>query len=222
MPYKLVFIGSTGGAVLSRLLSHQHIRTMVHEVVSDRACGFLQVASQHHLPVCEITSASGAQFSDALWQRYGDNHRLIFISFYTRLFSGVFLEKNQGLIFNNHPSLLPSFKGMQGFEDTLNSSALFMGCSFHQVDAGIDSGKCVIQAALPLDRSLPQGVNRHKIFIAQYYVLLQFIKWLHDERFSINQDGRPEFTQMKYDIGPFSPCLDSDFFTFHQLTNELF
>lgn len=221
MTFKLVFIGSTGGAVLSKLLEHDYIRSMTYEVVSDRACGFLDVGARYNLPGIQIPCSNGAQFSDALYRRYRDVGKVIFISFYTRLFSGEFLKFNSGFIFNSHPSLLPSFKGMHGFEDTLNSSALFMGCSFHKVDAGMDTGECVIQAALPLNRSLSEKVNRHKIFIAQYYCLLQFTKWIYEERLEINEAGELFISNLNYNLSCFSPGLDADFFSFHKLNNEL-
>ena len=221
MSFKLVFIGSTGGAVLSRLLEHNYIRSMTYEVVSDRECGFLDVGSRHYIHSIQIPCSNGAQFSDALYARYRNIRKIIFVSFYTRMFSGDFVKFNNGFIFNSHPSLLPSFKGMHGFEDTINSSALFMGCSFHKVDNGMDTGECVIQAALPLNRSLSEETNRHKIFIAQYYCLLQFTKWIHDKRLEIDVSGKVSISNLTYDLGCFSPGLDDDFFSFHRLTNEL-
>lgn len=221
MDYKIVFIGSTGGGVLSRLLPHAFVKAVTHEVVSDRQCGFLDVAVKNDVSAVKLASSDGDRFSDHLIERYENAKNLVFISFYTKLFSGRFLINKRGLIFNCHPSILPSFKGMHGFEDTLASSAMFMGCTLHQVDEGIDSGRTVIQAAIPLDRQLPLAQNRHKIFLAQYYSTLQFIRWITEGRLRIDGEGQASIGGCFYKPAIFSPNLDADFFAYVGEVNEL-
>lgn len=211
MPRQIVFIGSTGGGVLSRLARHSFVRTMTREAVADRPCGFLEVARAHGIPAVCLDAANGAAFSDALQQRYVGQDDLLFLSFYTRLFSGEFLARQQGRLFNCHPSLLPIAPGMNGFEDTLAAGCLFMGCTLHAVDSGIDTGAPVLQAALPIDRSRPTADNRHRIFLAQYYTSLQFLRWIRDDRLTFAADGRPEIRDARWQPSPFAPNLDADF-----------
>lgn len=217
---RLVFVGSTGGGVLSRLLAHAFVREMTLEVVADRACGFVEVARGAGVPAVVLDSADGSAFSDALLRRYPD-HDTVFLSFYTRLFRGAFLERCQERLFNCHPSLLPAFKGMHGFEDTLASSATFMGCTLHRVNAEMDSGRTVIQAAIPLDRSLPQAENRHKVFLAQCYTTLQFLRWLHDGRLESTASGALVPRAATYAPSMFAPNLDPDLFEFLGIADEL-
>lgn len=221
MGEKVVFIGSTGGGVFSRLLQHEFVKTITYEAVSDRECGFLEVASRHGVSSVKLAANDGQKFSDYLFERYEKLTHLIFLSFYTKLFRGRFLDNRVGQIFNCHPSILPSFKGMSGFEDTLASSAMFMGCTLHQVDDGIDTGRIVIQAAIPLDRQLPVAENRHKIFLAQYYSTLQFLRWISERRISLDGHGRMCIERCAYAPSIFSPNLDADFFEFIGEANEL-
>lgn len=209
---KLVFIGSTGGAVLSRLAGHAFVREMTLEVVADRPCGFVDVARSRGMTGTVIESADGLAFSDALDRRYADTRDIVFLSFYTRLFRGAFLAGNTGRIFNCHPSILPAFKGMHGFEDTLASSSTFMGCTLHSVDGEIDGGTTVIQAALPIDRQLPVAENRHKIFLAQYYSTMQFLRWLADGRLMLDANAGPRVAGACFAPSMFSPNLDPDLF----------
>lgn len=218
---RLVFIGSTGGGVLSRVADHDFVRRMTLEVVSDRACGFLDIAALNNIPASCLPAASGAAFSDLLAERYGERSDVVFLSFYTRLFSGKFLQAQRGRILNFHPSLLPAFPGMHGFEDTLTSTSMLMGCTVHEVDVGVDSGPIVLQAALPLDRSLDVAVNRHRLFLAQVYSALQIIRWLGDQRLTRCTDGRWSVAGGAFLGGGFAPNLDSDFFEFINQANQL-
>ena len=221
MNYKMVFIGSTGGGVLSKLLHHPEIRAITHEVISDRKCGFIDIAASASVRFACIDTTSGSEFSRLLSSRYCNETQLIFMSFYTKLFESDFLHSQKGKVFNCHPSILPSCKGMHGFEDTLKSTSLFMGCSVHQVDEGMDSGMCQIQAALPLDRNLTNAQNRHKIFLAQYYSALQFCCWIIDQRMNISSEGVAFVSNNKWDMGCFAPNLDGDLFRRMGIVNEL-
>ncbi|MBI5898397.1 MAG: hypothetical protein HZB40_04150 [Rhodocyclales bacterium] len=198
--------------MLSRLVKHAFVREMTLEAVADRQCGFVEVARSGGIAGTVIESADGLAFSDALDRRYPDTGNILFLSFYTRLFRGNFLARNLGRIFNCHPSILPAFKGMHGFEDTLASSSTFMGCTLHTVDAGIDGGTSVVQAAIPIDRQLPVAENRHKVFLAQYYSTMQFLRWVADGRLILKADPGPSISGARYAASMFSPNLDPDLF----------
>lgn len=53
-------------------------------------------------------------------------------------------------ILNIHPSLLPSFPGLHVQQQAIDYGVKFSGCTVHFVDAGIDSGPIVTQAAVPV------------------------------------------------------------------------
>src|SRR5690554_5495700 len=130
-PYNVVFVGSAGGGVLSRLLKHSFVREMTWEVVSDRDCGFLRTAEANGVSCCELTAATGSEFSDALLARYQGLNNLVFLSFYTKIFSGSFVKCKEGRIFNCHPTILPAFKGMTGFDDNYSGGSCFLGSTIH-------------------------------------------------------------------------------------------
>jgi phosphoribosylglycinamide formyltransferase-1 len=218
---KIVLLGSTGGGVLSRLVRYRFVCDAALEALSDRDCGFLAVASQAGIAAHSLPASTGQAFSDLLHARFAGRDDVVFLSFYTRLLKGDFVFSHRGRIFNCHPSLLPSFKGMHGFEDTLDSSATFMGSTLHAVDEGMDSGPIVLQAALPLDRSLPLATNRHRLFLSQVYSALQFIRWVRDGRLQIGADRRPQLTGARWKPAIFAPNLDHDFFDFIGDPDEL-
>jgi phosphoribosylglycinamide formyltransferase-1 len=51
---------------------------------------------------------------------------------------------------NIHPSLLPSFSGLDAQKKALDYGAKLSGCTVHFVDEGVDSGPIIIQAAVPI------------------------------------------------------------------------
>ena len=205
----VVVVASAGGAVLDYLLSAEGVAgSLVRLVVSDRACGALDVARSHNCDALLIPSASGLEFSDQLHRRISP--RSAFLSFYTKLFRGRFVVDRAGFVINAHPSLLPAFPGADGFGDTLASTAKFMGATLHQVDEGVDTGCILSQAALPIDRERKEVDLRHEVYIAQTYLALQFSLWVRSGRFSVRSDGKAVIRGLVHAHGAFSPVLDPE------------
>ncbi|PSO50912.1 MAG: phosphoribosylglycinamide formyltransferase [Cyanobacteria bacterium SW_9_44_58] len=53
-------------------------------------------------------------------------------------------------VINIHPSLLPSFKGINGVEQALAAGVKITGCTVHLVRPEVDSGPILMQAAVPI------------------------------------------------------------------------
>jgi phosphoribosylglycinamide formyltransferase-1 len=75
---------------------------------------------------------------------------LIVSAGFMKLVGGVFLDRFGGRFVNTHPALLPSFPGMHGPRDALAYGVKITGCTVFLVDAGIDAGPVVAQAAVPV------------------------------------------------------------------------
>ncbi len=67
---------------------------------------------------------------------------------YMRLLSAAFVAAFPHRILNIHPSLLPSFPGLNVQQATLDHGVRVTGCTVHLVDAGLDSGPIVGQRAV--------------------------------------------------------------------------
>jgi len=112
-------------------------------------------------------------------------------------------------IVNLHPSLLPAFKGLDGFIDAYNCGARFFGCTVELVDQRMDEGKIVLQASRPLDRSVDIRVLRHSIFVQTCKAALQTARWLWEGR--VRVAGRSVTIEGANFTDPeFSPALDFD------------
>ncbi len=64
-----------------------------------------------------------------------------------------FLDRFGGRFLNTHPSLLPAFPGMHGPREALAYGVKVTGCTVFLVDAGVDAGPVVAQAAVPVFES---------------------------------------------------------------------
>ncbi len=64
---------------------------------------------------------------------------------YMRLLSKAFIERYPERILNIHPSLLPSFPGLDVHKQVLDYGVRVSGCTVHLVDAGLDTGPVVEQ-----------------------------------------------------------------------------
>lgn len=75
---------------------------------------------------------------------------LIVSAGFMRLLGAAFLERFGDRCVNTHPALLPSFPGTRGVRDALTYGVKLTGCTVHLVDAGVDSGPIIAQAAVPV------------------------------------------------------------------------
>lgn len=67
-----------------------------------------------------------------------------------RLVTQVLIDAFPDKIINIHPSLLPSFKGIQAVEQALASGVKITGCTVHFLCLEVDSGPILMQAAVPV------------------------------------------------------------------------
>jgi phosphoribosylglycinamide formyltransferase-1 len=85
---------------------------------------------------------------------------LIVLAGFMRVLKGDFLRAFEGRIVNIHPSLLPSFPGLDGWKQALDYGVKVAGCTVHFVDAGVDSGAIIGQQTVPvLDHDTAESLH---------------------------------------------------------------
>jgi len=86
---------------------------------------------------------------------------LIVLAGFMRVLKGGFLRAFEGRIVNIHPSLLPSFPGLEAWKQALDHGVKVTGCTVHFVDAGVDCGPIIGQQTVPvLDTDTPESLHK--------------------------------------------------------------
>lgn len=75
---------------------------------------------------------------------------LVCLAGYMRLLSTEFVEAFRGRILNIHPSLLPSFPGLDAQRQALEHGVKWTGCTVHFVDEMLDGGPIIAQQVVPV------------------------------------------------------------------------
>ncbi|WP_436968525.1 phosphoribosylglycinamide formyltransferase [Demequina muriae] len=122
-------------------------------VISDRAdAAGLAIAAEAGVPTSVVALADypdRAEWDRALAEEVA-RHRpdLVLLAGFMRLIGAPSLSMFGGRIVNTHPALLPSYPGAHGVRDALAGGAKVTGCTVMLVDAGVDTGPIIAQAAV--------------------------------------------------------------------------
>lgn len=96
---------------------------------------------------------------------------LVLLAGYMKIVTPVLVKAYENRMMNIHPSLLPSFPGLDAQKKALEHGVKLSGCTVHFVTDGVDEGPIIIQAAVPiLEGDTPEAlaarilVEEHKIY----------------------------------------------------------
>ena len=78
---------------------------------------------------------------------------LVCLAGYMRLLSAAFVRAYPMRILNIHPSLLPSFPGLDAQHQAIVHGVKYSGCTVHFVDENLDAGPIVLQAVVPVEET---------------------------------------------------------------------
>jgi len=96
--------------------------------------------------------ATRAEYDIALDDNLKEHQvELICLAGFMQMLSKNFVGKWHDRMLNIHPSLLPSFKGLNTHERALEAGVKFTGCTVHYVRYEMDSGPIIAQAVVPVE-----------------------------------------------------------------------
>lgn len=96
---------------------------------------------------------------------------LVLLAGYMKIVTAVLVNAYANRMMNIHPSLLPSFPGLDVQKKAIDWGCKLAGCTVHFVTEGVDEGPIIVQAAVPiLDQDTPETLaarileQEHKIY----------------------------------------------------------
>jgi len=105
---------------------------------------------------------------------------LVCLAGYMRLLSPYFVAAFPQRILNIHPSLLPSFPGLESQKQALDYGVKFAGCTVHFVDENLDAGPIIVQAVVPVldsddEHTLSERIlkEEHRIYTEAVNIILE-------------------------------------------------
>ena len=116
-----------------------------------------------------------------------DEHNvdLICLAGYMRLLSPFFVAKFPNRILNIHPSLLPSFPGLEAQHQALDYGVKFAGCTVHFVDENLDAGPILLQAVVPVLDTDTESSLSEKILKEEHRIYTEAVKIVLEGKFKI-------------------------------------
>jgi phosphoribosylglycinamide formyltransferase 1 len=116
------------------------------------------------------------------------NVDLVCLAGYMRLLSPHFVAAFPQRILNIHPSLLPSFPGLESQKQALDYGVKFAGCTVHFVDENLDAGPIVLQAVVPVEDDDTEDTLSARILKEEHRIYSEAVKIVLEGKFKL--EGR--------------------------------
>lgn len=116
---------------------------------------------------------------------------LVLLAGYMKIVTALLVNAYANRMMNIHPSLLPSFPGLDVQKKAIDWGCKLAGCTVHFVTEGVDEGPIIIQAAVPiLDADTPETLAA-RILVQEHKVYPRAVQLFAEGRLRV--DGRRAF-----------------------------
>lgn len=117
---------------------------------------------------------------------------LVCLAGFMRIISPAFVDAFRNRIMNIHPSLLPSFKGLDAQKQALEYGVRFAGCTVHFVDEEMDHGAIILQSAVPVEDDDTETALSERILAEEHRIYPEAVALFCEDRLRI--EGRRVIT----------------------------
>ena len=116
------------------------------------------------------------------------NPDLICLAGFMKILSPFIINKWKNKIINVHPSLLPSFKGLNTHERALNAGAKKSGCTIHFVDKSLDGGAIIAQASTVIKKKMTSKELSKKILKMEHKIYPEVVNLFAMKKISMKEN----------------------------------
>ena len=123
-------------------------------IVNNPNCLAIQKAKKHEIPYVIINHRdcnSRLEHDNLVMKKLEESSvELVVMAGWMRIAGEELINRFNNRLINIHPSLLPSFKGIDAIQQAIEEKVTITGCTVHYVQKEVDSGSIIIQAAVPI------------------------------------------------------------------------
>lgn len=179
---RVVILGSGRGSNAEAILQAQQAgrlgRAQVVQIFSDQPeAGILALGPRFDVPAAFLDAAPYKTKLDGDAEQHyiaailACRADLIVLAGFMRVLKLPFLSKFEGRIVNLHPSLLPSFPGLDGIGQAWRRGVKITGCTVHHVTLEVDGGPILDQAAVRVEETDTLETLAAKVHAAEHALL---------------------------------------------------
>lgn len=122
-------------------------------------------------PGNKISTITHEQEDNWIREIKASNPDLVVLAGFMRIISKRFLKEFDFKVINLHPSLLPSFPGLNSIEKAFNKKVKITGCTVHWVNEEVDGGEIIAQAPVRIMDGDNLELVKQKIHAAEHMLL---------------------------------------------------
>jgi phosphoribosylglycinamide formyltransferase-1 len=181
--------GSNAEAILLARQAGRLGRAEVVQIFSDRPdAGILALGPRFGVPAAFLDAApyktklDGAAEEHYIAAIMACRPDILVLAGFMRVIKPRFLEAFAGRIINLHPSLLPSFPGLDGIGQAWRRGVKISGCTVHYVTSEVDGGPIIDQSAVRIEPDDTLETFAEKIHAAEHALLPSVIARLSEHR----------------------------------------
>lgn len=193
MAYPIVILGSGRGtnaeALLKAEVRKQLGNAKIAAIISDhKDAGILELGQKFEVPAIYIDPGpKSARLNRQAEQNYIErittfSPSLIVLAGFMRIIDRPFIDAFKGNIINLHPSLLPSFPGLNAIRQALEYGVKVTGCTVHWVTPELDAGPIIDQKSIRIDEDDTLNLLEKKVHIIEHQLLPDVVARLSKEK----------------------------------------
>lgn len=118
---------------------------------------------------------------------------LVCLAGYMRLLSAPLVRAWLGRMINIHPSLLPSFKGLNAYKQAVEAKVRVTGCTVHFVTPEMDAGPIIYQQAIPIEIDDDEHTLQERGKRVEHQVYPKVLEWVAQEAVVLSGDATQVF-----------------------------
>ena len=113
---------------------------------------------------------------------------IVFLCGYMMIIPPEIIKELNSRIINIHPSLLPKYKGLNTHKRVLENKEAYHGCTVHQVNEGIDSGKLIAQYKIKIYDNDNEETLSKRLLVKEHILYSKVLEEIIGEKLIINEN----------------------------------